>query len=75
MKKIICLNLLLTILSTSPDDHRFSGKIIYINTFTDLNGNDLTQKFSPFFGTENSYFINDSNYKAYNENNRLVPIR
>ena len=49
-----------------------SIKIIYVNTFTDLKGNDISDQLAHYFGKENHYFINNSNYKAYNENNKLL---
>lgn len=50
----------------------FSGKILYENSFTDLKKNDISDQLVIFFGKQNHYFINDSNYKAYDENNRLL---
>jgi hypothetical protein len=49
-------------------------KIVYVNSFTDLEGNDLTAEMAPFFGRENHYFITNSNYKVYDENNKLLTL-
>ena len=62
----------LTAFSFNAKAQNFSGKIIYVNTFTDLRKNDITDRMVSYFGKQTSYFINDSNYKAYNENNKLL---
>jgi hypothetical protein len=70
-KLFIAIAILLSF-SFNKDSKTFSGKIIYVNTFSDLKNNDLKAKLVAYFGQENNYFINDSNYKAYNENNVLL---
>jgi len=73
MKKLLILAAMtLTLLSFRDQRVSFSGKLVYVNTFADLKNNDITESMVSFFGSENNYFINDSNYKAYNENNNLL---
>ncbi len=73
MKRILLLTVVtLSLFSFSHKPATSSWKLVYINTFTDLNGNDITAKMAPYFGKPNDYFINDNNYKAYNENNKLM---
>lgn len=72
MNKILTPTLLLTLLCTIAYTQNFSGKIAYSNTFTDLNNKDITAQMASFFGKETHYFINDNNYKAYDQNNRLL---
>lgn len=63
--------LLLTILLTSftSNNELFVGKILYKNSFADLNQKDITDKLAPYFGTEQHYYIDGKNYKAYDEKN------
>ena len=73
MKTLLILLALATpLFSLNPRNDSFSGKIVLANTFTDLKGKDITESKISFFGRENNYFINDSNYKAYNEKNELL---
>lgn len=74
MNKIVTPTLLLTLLCATAFTQHFTGKIVYTNTFTDLNNKDISAKMIPFLGKEMHYFINDSNYKACNENNRLLNL-
>ena len=63
---------ILALVSFTERMESFSGKIVYVNTFSDLKGNDITDRMVSYFGKQNNYFINDSNYKAYDENNELL---
>ena len=72
MNRYIILISTLSLFYVNAYAQSFSGKIQYTNTFTDLKNNDITDRMSSFFGKEKHYFINDSNYKAYNQNNRLA---
>lgn len=72
MKISTWIILFLAAFSTQAISQNFSGKIVYQNSFTDLKQNDITEKMSGYFGKVNNYFINNSNYKAYNEDNRLL---
>lgn len=72
MKKIAILILLLSLCCARSFAQDFSGKIIYTNTFKDLQGKDITARMAPFFGKETHYFIKDSNYKAYDQDQRLL---
>ncbi|MFT3703872.1 MAG: hypothetical protein QM802_16020 [Agriterribacter sp.] len=72
MKKISTLILLLSLYYTAAYTQNFSGKIVYSNTFKDLQGKDAGARMEAFFGKEAHYFINDSNYKAYDQDQRLL---
>lgn len=72
MKKISTLILLLFLYYAAAYSQNFSGKIVYSNTFKDLQNKDISARMEPFFGKETHYFINDSNYKAYNQDQRLL---
>ena len=56
------------------EDKVFVGKIRYRYSFTNLAGDDITDRLSPFFGKEQIFFIDTNNYKAYNENNQWVQL-
>jgi gamma-glutamylcyclotransferase (GGCT)/AIG2-like uncharacterized protein YtfP len=70
MKKLIAISLLSVILTSfKADNDTFVGKILYKNSYTDLDGNDITEKVAPYFGRQQHYFIDNRNYKAYDESN------
>jgi hypothetical protein len=75
MKKIVLLGLLLLVLAAfraaAPE---FEGRIIYQYSFTDLQGNDLTAKLTPYFGQQQRYFVKGAAYKAYNEKDEWVQL-
>lgn len=52
----------------------FTGKIVFTNTFKDLDGNDITEQMAPYIGREVHYFINAANYRAYDENDNWVQL-
>ena len=73
MKRICLLTVVtLSLLSFSHKPTTSSWKLVYVNSFTDLKGNDMTAQMARYFGKQNDYFIDDNNYKAYNENNKLM---
>lgn len=75
MKKLITISLLIVLLTSfTTNKATFVGKIIYKHSFTDLKGNDITEKIAPYFGLEQHYFIDGKNYKAYDENNNWVQL-
>ena len=69
---LVLSSIFLIVVSFNVTTKNFSGKIIYENTFVNSKNQDITKDMSSFFGKENIYFINDSNYRAYNENNELM---
>lgn len=52
----------------------FTGKISYRYSFSDLSGNDITERVSPLFGKGQYYFIDNNNYKTYDESNALTQL-
>jgi len=68
MKKLITISILTFVLTSfTTDKVSFVGKILYKYSFSDLKGNDITEKLVPYLGREQHYFIDNLNYKAYNE--------
>lgn len=75
MKKILSILILITVLTSfTSDKDTFVGKIVYKNSFTDLNGNDITDQLAPYLGREQHYFIDNRNYKSHNEQNMLMQL-
>ncbi|HCI72016.1 MAG TPA: hypothetical protein DF712_19805 [Balneola sp.] len=59
--------------STNKKD--FSGKIVYQYDFRDTkSGNNITDQLSGTIGSEQHYFINSNNYKAFDEDGNLVQL-
>lgn len=75
MKKLLAFCLVFILLTSfRGDEESFTGKIVYKYTFTDLAGNDITEKLAPFFGAGQHYFIDSKNYKGLNEKLELVQL-
>ncbi|RZK33417.1 MAG: hypothetical protein EOO57_13225 [Hymenobacter sp.] len=75
MNKVLLAGaVLLCSFSMAKDGPWFSGKIVYHNTFKTLDGQDISDKLGPVFGTDDPYYINDNNYKMYTENKQLVEL-
>ncbi|MES2764761.1 MAG: DUF4412 domain-containing protein [Bacteroidota bacterium] len=75
MKKIFIFSFLILALSSFTEEKDFFvGKILYKFSFVDLEGNNITDKLAPYFGHEQHYFINNTNYKAYDENNSWTQL-
>lgn len=74
MYKALVAVLLLALVSFRGTEKEFSGRIVYHNTFTSLDGADLTARLAPFLGTEQWYYIGNGQYKAYNEKKELVQL-
>lgn len=75
MKKLITIfALYISITSFKSDSNLFVGKILYKYSFTDLKGNDISENLAPFIGREQHYFIDNYNYKAYDEKDNLVQL-
>lgn len=52
----------------------FTGKIVYKYQFEDAKGNDITDAMAKVIGKEQHYFINEKNYKAYDEKGNLLQL-
>lgn len=86
MKYTILIKLLLvTILGCSSSEPAintdstnkidFSGKIVYQYDFRDTkSGNNITDQLSGIIGSEQHYFMNSKNYKAFDEDGNLVQL-
>ncbi|MCC2545371.1 hypothetical protein LJY25_02860 [Hymenobacter sp. BT175] len=68
----LVLSAMLTSFTAGKDN--FVGRIMYKYSFSDLNGNDITERVAPILGREQRYFINERSYKAYDENNRWMQL-
>lgn len=66
--------LALTLTSAIPVSPPFTGKIQYVYTFTNLQGKDITESSASSMGREQHYFVDDSNYKSYDEKNNLTQL-
>ena len=75
MRKLVASLILAVVLTAfTVDKDIFVGKILYQYSFSDLKGNEITEKLAPFFGREQHYFIDSENYKALDENGDLVQL-
>lgn len=73
-KSFLVLAFAITLTSSIPDSVRFTGMIKYKYSFTDLEGHDITDKLGPKLGLEQHYFVNDSNYKSYDQSNNIIQL-
>ncbi|HEX8333912.1 MAG TPA: DUF4412 domain-containing protein [Segetibacter sp.] len=71
-RKFLFLVTYIIIVSFSGHDTPFSGRIVSINTFTDLHLNNIGKQLYPYFGKELYYYIDSKNYKTYNERQQLM---
>jgi hypothetical protein len=62
------------LVSASQPSKYFTGKIVYKYQFKDANGTDITDAMVNVIGKEQHYFVNDKNYKAYDEANNLLQL-
>lgn len=75
MKKFLLALAIANVLSsTTPDLPPFTGKIQYNYSFSDLQGNDITTMTTELHGREQHYFVNDRNYKSYDESNNITQL-
>ncbi len=75
MRKTICLFTLLAVLFAFKSSEKdFAGKIVYQSKFTDLAGNDITDRMAAYLGREQHYYINGKNYKSYDEKENLTQL-
>ncbi len=73
-KSLLLLALGLALTSAIPDGSNFTGKIGYKYSFTDLDGKDITSNKGSELGFEQYYFVSDSNYKSYDEENNITQL-
>ncbi|UOQ70517.1 hypothetical protein [Hymenobacter cellulosilyticus] len=71
---VVALSLLLVGFCTDTSGPTFSGRIIYRHSFTSLDGTDITAKLVPYFGAEMWTYINNGNYKDYDEKQQLTQL-
>ena len=45
-------------------DNLFRGRIVYEYSFTDLEGNDISDRLVPYLGSGQHYFIDNKSYKS-----------
>lgn len=75
MRKLFTITILTFVLTSfNSDKDIFVGKILYKYSFTDLKGNEITDKLAPYFGREQHYFVDNLNYKAYDEKNAWMQL-
>jgi hypothetical protein len=75
MKKYLLILALATALtSATPGASNFTGKIEYKYSFTNLDGKDITSDKGSEIGFEQHYFVSDSNYKSYDEENNITQL-
>jgi hypothetical protein len=74
LKPIFITLLAITLSAFIGEEKFFSGRIIYKNSFTNLQGDDISDKLVPFLGAEQHYYISGPNYKAYNEKKQLIQL-
>ena len=68
-KLFITIVLSIVLFNSEALAKNFVGKILYKNSFTDLNGNDITSRLAQVLGLEQHYFTDGENYKALDEKN------
>ena len=73
-KVLLASAVLLCSFGMAKDGPWFSGKIVYHNTFKTLAGQDISEKLTPIFGSDDPYYISDGSYKMYTEKNQLVEL-
>lgn len=65
---LLCV-IVLTSFSHAP--RYFTGRIDFVYTFHDAQGNDVTEKMAPFAGRGQQYFVNEGNYKSLTDKGRF----
>ncbi|MFD2717576.1 hypothetical protein ACFST9_02545 [Hymenobacter monticola] len=73
-KTLLAASVLLFSFKMAADGPWFSGKIVYHNSFSTLDGKDITDRLSPMLGSENLYYISGDNYKAYTEKKQMLEL-
>ena len=73
-RTLVIIILTLSLFSFSHKPAGTGWKIVYVNTFTDLKGKDMTAELAPMFGKLTEYYIDDNNYKGYNEDKKLLYV-
>lgn len=73
-KSLLVMSLALTLTSAITIISPFTGKIQYVYSFSDLQGKDITESAAVDMGLEQHFFVDDSNYKSYDEKNNLTQL-
>ena len=73
-KILVSTGFIFALLSFQPPAGFFSGEIVLQYQFKDAQGRDITDKMAAVLGRGQHYFVNEKNYKAYDETNRLVQL-
>lgn len=69
MRKILLLfTAVILLTSFRAGEKPFTGKILYKYSFTDLKGNDISDRLTPYVGSDQHYYIDSKSYKSYSEN-------
>ena len=73
-RTLVIIILVLSLFSFSHKPAATGWKIVYVNTYTNLNGKDITAVAAPVSGKLTEYYIDDDNYKGYNEDKKLLYV-
>ena len=73
-KSFLVLAIAITLTSATTDESVFTGKIQYSFSFSDLQGNDITNRMESILGREQHYFVIDGNYKSYDESQNITQL-
>jgi hypothetical protein len=73
-KSLLVLAIAIALTSAKTDKSVFTGKIEYSFSFSDLQGNDITNRMASILGREQHYFVIDGNYKSYDEGQNITQL-
>lgn len=73
-KSLLALAFAIVLTSATPGSPAFTGKIQYSYSFSDLQGNDINENATAVHGREQHYFVDDNNYKSYDESNNITQL-
>ena len=73
-KSLLVLAIAIALTSATTDKSVFTGKIEYSFSFSDLQGNDITNRMASILGREQHYFVIDGNYKSYDEGQNITQL-
>lgn len=73
-KSLLVLAIAIALTSAKTDKSVFTGKIEYSFSFSDLQGNDITNRMASILGREQHYFVTDGNYKSYDEGQNITQL-
>jgi hypothetical protein len=75
MKRTLVITIItLSLFSFNHKPPTTGWKIVYVNTFVNSSGKDITEEVASLFGKLTEYYIDDNNYKGYNENKKLMYV-